>query len=234
MSKGSLVGLLLAAGGGFVAYQYGLFCSFGFGPSCAPPATPPAPPGTTPPPPGTTTTPPPTTPAPTTTPSTPAPGSTSFSLVGPVAPDINNSLKGQVSISGSTMTVNCIPPGTIYSTAGVDITGDLAGKGVDTSALCAAMQNAMQAQTAAAGTKASPADAATLASMKAMLAGMQAALPGNPGLQPSILQLQQQIAIVSKAAGLSGYMGMGARRKPGLYAMPGARRINYVRKARLA
>ena len=237
MSKGSLVGLLLAAGGGFVAYQYGLFCSFGFGPNCTP-APPAPPPGTTPPPSGTTpppsgtTTPPP---APTTTPSAPAPGSTSFSLVGPVSPDINNSIKGQVSIGGSTMTVNCIPPGTIYNTSGNDITGDLAGKGVDTSALCAAMQNAMQAQTAAAGTKASPADAATLASMKAMLAGMQAALPGNPGLQPSILQLQQQIAAVSKAAGLSGYMmGMGARRKPGLYAMPGARRINYVRKARLA
>lgn len=223
MSKGGLVGLLLAAGGGFVAYQYGLFCSFGFGPNCAPPpATPPPGGGATPPPaPGGAATPPP---APTTTPSAPAPGSAAFRLVGPVAPDINNSIKGQVSISGSTMTVNCIPPGTIYNTSGQDITGQLAGQGVDTSALCAAMQNALQAQTVVAGANIPP-----CASLPRAITSYQSAGLTDP---QSVLRLAQlQAALAKCPAGTSGLGLAGPRRRRALYPMRGASRINYVRRA---
>lgn len=214
------LGLLLFGGGGaWLAYKLNWLCPFGIGdcantvPVAAPPAS--APTGSTP------------APAPTTTPSGPAPGSTGFSLVGPVAPDVNNSIKGQVAISGSTLTLNCIPPGTIYQGA-TDVTGKLASQGVDTSALCSAMSNALAAQTAAAGTQASPDNAAAISGMQAMLAQLKLLVVSQPALQPQVDALTQQIAIAKKAAGLSGL----TRRKPGLYALSRTHPINYVRKPR--
>jgi hypothetical protein len=230
---------LLAGGAAWIAYQMNLLCGFGFGPSCATPATPATPVTPTSAPPAFATpgwTAPPT-PAPTTTPSVPAPGSTSFYLVGPVSPDINNAIKGQVSIAGSVRTLDLTPDGRAFDTSGQDVTASLINQGVDPNAILASMQNALAAQQAAASNTISgkpTADqiAATQASITALQSQLASAPPVmQPIFQQQIVTLQNALAAMKTRAGMSG-LGMG--RNAYLYPIHRARPINYVRKRRLA
>jgi hypothetical protein len=229
MNKGLTI-LLVGGGAAWIAYQFGWLCGFGFGPSCAPapaaggtsPTAPPAPASAPPMP-------------PTTTPAAPAPGTVGFSLVGPVAPDANNSIKGQVSIAGQTQALNCIPPGDIWN-GNTDITSTLVAQGVDVNGLCSAMQAALLAQQQAAGTTSATAGTSTAPTadqLKAQIASLQTQLAGAPpnlqiALQTQLQNAVFQLAKISQAPGMLGYTrGMGAR-MPGRLPMP----INYVRVAR--
>lgn len=206
--------LLLGGGAAWVAYQFGwLFAPAVPTPPLAPPATPPAAP-----PPASTSTPP--------APTTPAPGSVSFSLVGPVAPDINNAIKGQVSIAGSVRTLDLTPDGNAWDTSGNQVTAALVAQGVDPNAILAAMQAALQAQTVVAGANVPP------------CAELPRAITAYAGLTDaqSVLRLAQLQAAL-KACPPAGTSGLGAlvrSRKGKLYSITGATPINYVRKSRFA
>jgi hypothetical protein len=103
--------------------------------------------GTTSPPVTTTTSPPSTTspPAITTTPP-PASGGASWSIVGAVTPNINNSLTANVNVSGTITNVSIIYPAmTAWNTAGQNVTAQLTALGVNIPALANAMLAAYNA-----------------------------------------------------------------------------------------